>query len=84
MSCARGCCPSPGEHYRSLRYTKAAVGPLHRKDQALDRDLAAYKRLIGSGLEPAQIDGAHDLERTDASAARIEGRPEGTLDGHDG
>jgi len=56
------------------------VGPLHRKDQALDRDLAAYKRLIGSGVEPAQIDGCHDLERTDASAARIEGRPEGTLE----
>lgn len=42
----------------------------------LSKDLAAYKRLTESGLEPAQIDGCHRLETTGASAAQIEGRPD--------
>lgn len=76
MTCLRGCCPSPKEHYRSLRFFSAGLGPLHEKDRVLSQDLMAYKRLIGDGLEPAHIDGCWDMERRDATAAEIEGRPE--------
>lgn len=81
MACSRGCCPSRGEHYRSLRYFKAALGPLHDKDRQLSKDLGAYKRLTESGLEPQRIDGCHHWERTDAPAHEIEGRlPDGIYD----
>lgn len=74
MSCARGCCVDQAEHFRSLRFLSAGTVRENRRENVLSKDLAAYKRLIDNGLEPARIDGAAQLEARDATPAEIEGR----------
>jgi len=62
MSCARGCCPSPREHYRSLTFVDHGQGSYHDRDRQLRKDLDAYKRLRKDGLQPAHVDGSAKLE----------------------
>lgn len=62
MTCAKGCCPSPREHYRSLRFLDTGKGSYHQKDKELARDRDAYKRLRNEGLQPKSVNGAHKLE----------------------
>lgn len=62
MACARGCCETSGEHYRSL----VIGGPPSAQMQAVKReeaDLAAYKRLRAEGHQPPSHVGAAALEK---------------------
>ena len=79
MTCARGCCPTQRDHYRSVTFGASAT-PFRRsdtvsKDQMEGRwhdDMPAYKRLRAEGLQPAQIDGAATLERHAEHRKQIE------------
>lgn len=76
MSCQRGCCPSPSEHFRSLSFVDHGVGSYHKRDESLTKDRDAYKRLRQNGLQPKGLDGSHKLEATAKTEAQVEGRPE--------
>jgi hypothetical protein len=45
----------------------------NEREARWNRDLPAYKRLVESGLQPRQIDGAHRLEATATERHQIEG-----------
>lgn len=75
MTCARGCCPSPAEHYKSLRFLDRGEGSYHQRDRQLTRDRDAYKRLRMEGLQPRSVDGSHKVEATASTPAEVEGRP---------
>ena len=77
MPCARGCCDSQAEHFRSVFL--ASSGELVRvtkAEQKLSQDLTSYKAMIDQGLEPHKMTGAYELARDAKSAAEIEGRLE--------
>lgn len=74
MTCARGCCASQAEHFRSLALTTGALVRGNHADRKLERDMRSYKSMIDQGLEPKCMTGAADLEATATSAAEIEGR----------
>lgn len=77
MSCSRGCCPSPADHYRSVFLaTSGELVRVNRAEEVLSRDMTAYKALIDQGLEPYRMTGAYELARDATSAAQIEGRPD--------
>ena len=76
MSCDRGCCPSPKEHYKSLTFTYRGEGSYHQRDRQLAKDRDAYKRLRDEGLQPRSVDGSHRVEQTASTPAQVEGRPE--------
>lgn len=69
MTCARGCCPTQRDHYRSVAFGASAT-PYRRadtvsKDQMEGRwraDMPAYQRLKADGIQPQQIDGCAALE----------------------
>lgn len=79
MSCARGCCETQAEHYRSVSFS-ATCTPTVRKDTAdsiarekrWERDMPAYKRLRENGTQPKRIDGSGDLEQVASSKTEIE------------
>ncbi len=68
MSCAKGCCESPREHYQSLVVAKGDTSPevldIRTRDAQLDRDRSAYKRLRDDGVQPNQVDGSAHLEQS--------------------
>jgi predicted RNase H-like nuclease len=70
MSCARGCCASQADHYRSVRL----FGPSQRRTAARqeEADMHAYKRLVASGVQPKQIAGSAELERGASTAHEVE------------
>lgn len=74
MTCARGCCASPSEHYRSLSLGSPTpeAASTNRFEAALDRDRPAYKRLRAEGLQPARLKGAAELEKRAGSRFEIE------------
>lgn len=79
MTCARGCCPTQRDHYRSVGFG-ASTTPFRRADtvskDAMEgrwhADMPAYKRLRDEGLQPQQIDGAATLERHAEHRKQIE------------
>jgi hypothetical protein len=79
VTCARGCCASPAEHYRSIRIAAAAT-PTRRAStvaqEATERqmvtDTAAYKRMRAEGLRPAVTKGAALLEAKATNRFEIE------------
>lgn len=73
-TCARGCCASQAEHFRSVALTRT-LPDANRADRRLARDRDAYRALKDQGYQPARLDGAHDLAQTATTAAEIEGRP---------
>jgi hypothetical protein len=76
MSCVKGCCPSPAEHYKSLTFVDHGQGSYHQKDRQLTKDRDAYKRLRNQGLQPRTVDGSHRVEATAKTEAQVEGRPD--------
>lgn len=72
MTCERGCCPSPREHYRSLVFNKTGQGTVHDRERKLGADLASYKRLRDNGLQPPRIDGCSVLEKHAATKTEVE------------
>lgn len=73
--CRRGCCPSPAEHYRSLRFLDHGQGSYHQRDQQLTKDRDAYRRLRNEGLQPKRVDGSHYVETMAKTPEQVEGRP---------
>lgn len=71
MSCARGCCASQSEHYRSL-VVRPVVSPQRVHERSEAADMAAYKRLRGDGVQPKAIEGCATLEREANSHVEIE------------
>lgn len=74
MACAKGCCETAGEHYRSLSLgtpTPDATST-NQFEAALDKDRPAYKRLREEGLQPARLKGAAELEKRAGSRFEIE------------
>ena len=79
VPCSRGCCDSFIEHVRSVRIAAAAlpnrgqaVNHGNRADTQLGKDRDAFKRFRDAGIQPAQIDGAADLERRAGSVVEVE------------
>ena len=70
MSCAKGCCASQNEHYRSL-VVRPVPSAETKRESATVRDLAAYKRMVESGVQPKTFVGAADLERDARSPVEV-------------
>lgn len=70
MSCARGCCSDQKSHYRGLTLS----GPSERRaaEKRDSADMDAYARLVRSGVQPRQIDGAAELERGASTTHEVE------------
>ena len=73
MSCSRGCCPTQGEHFRSIHAAPKMreVGRPHQLEAALEYDRAAYRAMRRQGLQPPQMRGAYDLSRRATSEAEV-------------
>lgn len=71
MSCARGCCATQSEHYRSV-VVRPVVSAQRVQERAEAADMAAYKRLRGDGVQPKAIEGCATLERDARSPVEIE------------
>ena len=71
MPCSRGCCASPAEHYRSIKWSH---GPTQHDltERQWSRDMPAYKSMRQQGLQPPSIDGAADLATRATSTFEIE------------
>lgn len=72
MPCARGCCRTQAEHFRSVAMATKALVDGNRRDAKLVKDLRAYKSMVDQGLEPCRTEGAWELQ--DKSVYEIEGR----------
>lgn len=72
MTCERGCCPSPAEHYRSLTFVNHGEGSYHVRDRQLAKDRDAYKRLRQNGLQPPRIDGSAVVEQHASTEREVE------------
>jgi len=72
MSCARGCCETQREHYRSLSFYGKAAAPVDATESQWSKDMRAYKNLRANGLQPRQIDGAARLEQGAETPLEVE------------
>lgn len=62
MACARGCCDSPKEHFRSLQFTGIVPCATSQMEKRWEKDMPAYKRLRDDGMQPKNIDGSAKIE----------------------
>lgn len=66
MSCARGCCATQRDHYKSLVFASAPAesdkfpGGYTKK---FDADMDAYRELRRDGVQPERVDGSASLMR---------------------
>lgn len=63
MACARGCCDTPADHFRSIGTAHRVAPEVNARDKILSEDMAAYKRLRKGGQVVAKMHGARNLER---------------------
>jgi hypothetical protein len=68
MSCTRGCCATPLEHYRSIRLgadksKRMSNGFTLAFESQESKDMEAYKRLRRNGLQPPDWTGCAELEQ---------------------
>lgn len=73
MPCARGCCESQAEHFRSLKLNPRlrGTGSHHHRDFQVDADRDAYRAMRRQGLQPPHLTGAYDLQRRATTEAEI-------------
>lgn len=71
MSCARGCCETSADHYRSL-VVRPVVSALRVQEKSEAADMAAYKRLRADGVQPNAIEGSAALERDASTRLEVE------------
>ena len=71
MSCARGCCSTQAEHYRSVRLS-AGPSVQESRERRLSRDLDAFQRMSEAGAAPRNIVGAASLASGAESRVEIE------------
>ena len=71
MTCAKGCCTTSAEHYRSLVMSgsPSVQAKAQRREQS---DLEAYRRLRADGLQPRSHVGAAALEKAAFTPNEIE------------
>lgn len=79
MTCARGCCPTPRDHYLSVGISATAMpsrkGPVIarlKSDDNFSKDGPAYKRLVAQGYQPDHIDGCAEVEQRAESRVEVE------------
>lgn len=72
MSCVRGCCPTQGEHYRSIIINPAGPGHGTLFERQLDKDRPAYKRMRDEGLQPKSLKGAAEIEKRATTRFEVE------------
>lgn len=72
MSCGKPCaCPSYREHLLSVNVAASCLPTRHVEaarqataDMHLEKDMASYKRLRQSGVQPPQVGGSYLIEKT--------------------
>jgi hypothetical protein len=74
MACARGCCDTQADHYRSLVFATTKTVDT----RSFDADMDAYARLRRDGVQPPKIRGAAAREKHADTVEQAEGRPAGT------
>lgn len=77
MSCARGCCPTQREHYKSLRYgldrmQRLSNGYTLASIDRENKDMEAYARLRKNGVQPPDWTGCAELEQRAETRTEIE------------
>ena len=79
MPCARGCCESQIEHYRSLSISPAATpsrspdaARINATEKRWEKDMKSYKALRADGLQPKQIDGCSVVEANATHPKEVE------------
>ena len=76
MSCTRGCCATPAEHYRSLTFATGPVSTAIRETtRQFDADMDAYPKLLKEGIQPQRVGGSAELLKREAPKHVIEGTP---------
>jgi len=66
MSCARGCCATQREHYKSIVFgTPPAESDKFKGGYTkhFDADMDAYRQLARDGVQPERVDGSAKLLR---------------------
>lgn len=64
MSCARGCCDTQAEHFRSVSLNSWVGANSKVNERRLSADLDAYKRMRDEGLRPFRTKGARFMEQS--------------------
>lgn len=70
MACARGCCATQLDHYRSIRLSAEATPTkrskryeeITQREKNWEKDIPAAKRLFKQGVEIKSVDGAAEME----------------------
>jgi hypothetical protein len=73
MACARGCCATQAEHFRSLKLNPRlrGEGSNHHREFALGADRDAYRSMRRQGLQPPRLMGSYDLARRAESETEV-------------
>lgn len=61
--CARGCCASQAEHFRSIQMSGKPPSEQSQMESRWEDDMPAYSRMRKNGLQPKSIDGCATLEK---------------------
>ena len=75
MSCARGCCASQRDHYKSIVFGSAPAESDKFKGgytKQFDADMNAYARLVKDGVQPPRVDGSAELEKRANTREEVE------------
>lgn len=83
-ACSGPCqCPTFKEHIANIRVGQPSDHPTstggqeafrtNAREKRWQKDIPAYRRLRGNGLQPPRIDGAAEVEQRATSAAQVEG-----------
>lgn len=79
MACGKGCCKTQREHWLSIGISanalptrKKAVRAINNTEATWDKDMPAYKRMRGAGLQPKSIDGAAEIESKATDPMEVE------------
>lgn len=72
MPCARGCCATQADHWRSIQLNGRPPSEQSGMEKRWKVDMPAYKRLRRNGLQPRGIDGSAALEKHASTKMEVE------------
>jgi hypothetical protein len=75
MSCARGCCATQRDHYKSIVFGSAPAESDKVKGgytKQFDADMDAYVRLRKDGVQPPRVDGSAEREKRARTREEVE------------
>jgi hypothetical protein len=72
MPCARGCCDTQAEHFKSVQLGKVEKSEQSKMEKRWQKDHPAYKRLRANGLQPKHVDGSAEMEQRAETKLEIE------------